>query len=358
MAASKASKAVLLRWVLLAVVIVLLLVASRKHWMASPRAGHRAPPAVLRHAAVHPAVDKDMLDAAVRQAVEQLAGEGALAVALEAATAQQAAQAKAQDAEATETEAEELSPLYVITPTHLVPCQLPQLTRLAQTLLLVPGAYWLLVEDADRTSEPVAALLRRFGERGLRYEHLAERMPSEFRNLERGKPKGVAQRNRALRWLRANATDGVLYFADDDNTYDVQLFEEIRTTQRVSMFPVGLVTNLGVSSPLVIGGELVGFYDGWIAGRKFPVDMAGFAVSVRFLLERPDGRMPFRAGYEEDGFLRSLAPLEPGDVELKAANCSRILVWHTRSINPEPAAPVDMDTYNGTNVPILRDQLV
>ena len=38
---------------------------------------------------------------------------------------------------------------------------------------------------------------------------------------------------------------GILYFADDDNTYDLKLFEEIRKTQNVSMFPVGFIGNTG-----------------------------------------------------------------------------------------------------------------
>lgn len=59
----------------------------------------------------------------------------------------------------------------------------------------------------------------------------------------------------------------------------------MRNTQKVSMWPVGLCTRTGLSTPIVKDGKLVGFYDGWIAGRKFPVDMAGFAVSVKFLQE-------------------------------------------------------------------------
>ena len=51
------------------------------------------------------------------------------------------------------------------------------------------------------------------------------------------------------------------------------------------MWPVGLCTNFGLSSPIVANGSFVGFYDGWIAGRKFAVDMAGFAVNVEFLLQ-------------------------------------------------------------------------
>lgn len=59
----------------------------------------------------------------------------------------------------------------------------------------------------------------------------------------------------------------------------------MRYTQKVSMWPVGLVTKAGLSSPVVRNGKFAGFYDGWVAGRKFPVDMAEFAVNVKFLLQ-------------------------------------------------------------------------
>ena len=90
------------------------------------------------------------------------------------------------------------------------------------------------------------------------------------------------------------------------------------------MFPVGLITKLGVSSPIVKNGIFSGFYDGWMAGRKFPVDMAGFAISVKFLLKRPKALMPFKPGFEEDGFLKSLEPFEPQDIELLASNCTKV----------------------------------
>lgn len=90
------------------------------------------------------------------------------------------------------------------------------------------------------------------------------------------------------------------------------------------MFPVGLITKAGVSSPIVKNGTFRGFYDGWIGGRKFAVDMAGFAVSVQFLLTRPQAAMPYRPGFEEDGFLKSLAPFEPFEAELLASNCTKV----------------------------------
>lgn len=99
------------------------------------------------------------------------------------------------------------------------------------------------------------------------------------------------------------------------------------------MFPVGLITKAGVSSPIVRNGSFVGFYDGWIGGRKFAVDMAGFAVSVDFLLNRPKAMMPFKPGFEEDGFLKSLAPFEPREVELMASNCTKVSMMVTEAID-------------------------
>lgn len=98
----------------------------------------------------------------------------------------------------------------------------------------------------------------------------------------------------------------------------------MRYTKKVSMWPVGLITKFGVSSPIVRNGTITGFYDGWIGGRKFPVDMAGFAVNVNFLQTRSNASMPFKAGYEEDGFLKSLAPLSLDEIEPMAANCTQV----------------------------------
>ena len=43
------------------------------------------------------------------------------------------------------------------------------------------------------------------------------------------KARGVSNRNKGLQWIRENYVDtrGVIYFADDDNTYDLRLFDEV-----------------------------------------------------------------------------------------------------------------------------------
>ncbi|XP_033213764.1 galactosylgalactosylxylosylprotein 3-beta-glucuronosyltransferase P-like [Belonocnema kinseyi] len=248
-----------------------------------------------------------------------------------------------------------VDPLYIITPTYRRPEQIAELTRMSHTLMLVKNVNWLVIEDAKVATKHVTKLLEKTG---LKFVHLVAPMPEKYKLKKGAKPRGVSNRNRGLQWVRANATKGVLYFADDDNTYDIALFDEIRQTKQVSMFPVGLCTKYGLSSPVIKNGKFSGFYDGWVAGRKFPVDMAGFAVNVEFLLKRPNASMPYRAGFEEDGFLKSLAPFEPREIELLADNCTKILAWHTQTKKNEPSAPLNMTLYSSTNLVKLKQLIV
>ena len=55
-------------------------------------------------------------------------------------------------------------------------------------------------------------------------------MPDKFKDKKlKVRPRGVANRNAGLDWIRKNAKDGVIFFADDDNTYDVRIFEDVST---------------------------------------------------------------------------------------------------------------------------------
>ena len=75
--------------------------------------------------------------------------------------------------------------------------------------------------------------------------------------------RGVFNRVHGLNWVRDNAEpNSILYFADDDNTYDVRLFDEMRLMKNLAaVWPVGLVLNYGISSPIVFNGKVIGFHD-------------------------------------------------------------------------------------------------
>ncbi|XP_066983261.1 galactosylgalactosylxylosylprotein 3-beta-glucuronosyltransferase S-like [Macrobrachium rosenbergii] len=235
-------------------------------------------------------------------------------------------------------------PIYIITPTYKRNTQIADMTRMSQTLMHVPNLHWIVIEDALKTSDVVRELLVRSG---LRFTQLCATMPDEYK----GNPsvgKGVFNRREGLRWLRENAREGVLYFADDDNSYDIRLFEQMRTTKIVSVFPVGMILSLGISSPIIREEKVVGFHDAFQAGRKFAVDMAGFAVNLRVLHANPDATIPLRLSYLEDGFLRQLR-IELKDLEPLAWGCTQVLVWHTKTYKPgtpkmEHITHTDFDT--------------
>ncbi|XP_022220363.1 galactosylgalactosylxylosylprotein 3-beta-glucuronosyltransferase P isoform X2 [Drosophila obscura] len=255
----------------------------------------------------------------------------------------------------TTTVATTTPPLYIITPTYRRPEQLAELTRLGYTLKHVANLLWLVIEDANKTNPLVAHTLDRIG---VPYEYMVAPMPEKYKQTKKAKPRGVSNRNRGLEYLRQHATEGVLYFADDDNTYDISIFEQMRYISKVGMWPVGLVTKTGVSSPIIRNGKLDGYYDGWIGGRKYPVDMAGFAVNIKFLRQRPHAQMPFKPGYEEDGFLRSLAPLDNNEIDLLADECRDILTWHTQTKKNPPAQALNKTRYSNTNLVHIDKLLV
>ena len=125
-----------------------------------------------------------------------------------------------------------LPTIFIITPTYSRPVQKAELTRLSQTFRLVPKLHWILVEDRANKSSLVQEFLYISG---LSYTHLNYETPADYKLKESDpnwlKPRGALQRNKGLSWLRSRsnniAMSGVVYFADDDNTYDIELFNEV-----------------------------------------------------------------------------------------------------------------------------------
>jgi beta-1,3-glucuronyltransferase S len=73
--------------------------------------------------------------------------------------------------------------------------------------------------------------------------------------------------------------------------------------------------------------------------------MAGFAVNLEYMAKSPNATMPYRAGYEEDDFLKSIG-LKMEHIEPKANNCTEILVWHTQTTKTKaPMINIKTDVY-------------
>ncbi|XP_008319571.1 galactosylgalactosylxylosylprotein 3-beta-glucuronosyltransferase 2 [Cynoglossus semilaevis] len=223
--------------------------------------------------------------------------------------------------------------IYAITPTYTRPVQKAELTRLAQAFRQVARFHWIVVEDSTTRTDLVSRFLARSG---VSFTHLHVYTPRRYKRA--GMPRATEQRNLALTWLRQHRTKkdpGVVFFADDDNTYSLELFEEMRSTRGVSIWPVGFVGGRAYERPVVSGGKVVGWYTGWRPDRSFATDMAGFAVNLQVILANPRAlfkRRGSQPGMQESDFLKQITKVT--DLEPKASNCTRVLVWHTRTEKP------------------------
>ena len=160
--------------------------------------------------------------------------------------------------------------------------------------------------------------------------------------------------------------------------YDLRLFEDIRWTKKISVFPVGLIGYQAVTSPIVVkkdyknkdepsnnsssishnlselpSCQVIGFSDPWFANRKFPIDMAGFAANVNFLSSNPHQSMPYKVGYEEDYFLQSLN-VSFNDLEPRSECCTELYVWHTKTVSKKILPTIKYNEPNDFNQ-LLKD---
>ncbi|KAI4463407.1 galactosylgalactosylxylosylprotein 3-beta-glucuronosyltransferase beta-13-glucuronyltransferase [Holotrichia oblita] len=177
----------------------------------------------------------------------------------------------------------------------------------------------------------------------LIYTHLAAKTPP-FEKLKDKDPRwkkhrGVEQRNAGLKWLRENLilnkNKGVVYFMDDDNTYSVKLFDEMRKIKKVGVWPVGLVGGFNAEAPEIdTTGKVSGYKSGWKPDRPFATDMAGFAINLDLILSKQDAQFSYKMakGFQESEFLGYFVTKD--ELEPMADNCTKVYVWHTRTETP------------------------
>ncbi|EES00572.1 probable glucuronosyltransferase Os10g0205300 [Sorghum bicolor] len=186
--------------------------------------------------------------------------------------------------------------LIVVTPTRARPLQAYYLHRLAHTLRLVPQPLLWLVVDRGAATRETAALLRGCG---LMYRHLPSShrgdAPDDARRrgathehpAERGLQR--RQRNAALDHIEHHRIHGLVYFADEDNVYSLDLFHQLRGIRSFGTWPVAML-GVGKSKTLLEGpvcdsSQVVGWHTNERdkRQRRFHVNTSGFAFNSSML---------------------------------------------------------------------------
>ncbi|XP_009398588.2 probable beta-1,4-xylosyltransferase IRX9H [Musa acuminata AAA Group] len=225
--------------------------------------------------------------------------------------------------------------LIVVTPTYNRAFQSYYLTRLGQTLRLVPPPLlWIVVEMNSASMETAEILMGT----GAMYRHLVCK-----KNSTNIKDRGVLQRNTALEHIERHRLDGIVYFADDDNIYSLELFERLREIRRFGVWPVAMLSqgkNKAIlEGPVCNGSQVIGWHTNEKSKRlrRFHVDMSGFAFNSTILWDHKRWHRPnsdairqldtVKEGFQETTFIEQIVEDE-SQMEGLPNDCPRIMNWH------------------------------
>lgn len=245
--------------------------------------------------------------------------------------------------------------LVVVTPTRARAAQAYYLSRLGHTLRLVhPPLLWLVVEAGNPTPEAAAAL------RGTtvmhRYVGCCDNLnASASDDALRFRPH---QMNAALELLENHRIDAIVYFADEEGVYSLDLFKRLRQVRRFGTWPVPVISEnrkdgVGVvlEGPVCKQNQVVGWHTSEHASklRRFHVAMSGFAFNSTMLwdprlrshlawnsIRHPDtAKQGFQA---TTTFVEQLVEDE-SQMEGIPADCSQIMNWHVPAGSENLAYP-------------------
>ncbi|XP_031404983.1 probable beta-1,4-xylosyltransferase IRX9H isoform X1 [Punica granatum] len=234
------------------------------------------------------------------------------------------------------------STLIVVTPTQTGPFQAYYLNRLAGTLRLVPPPLLWVVVEMNAQSPETADVLRKTG---VMYRHVVC-----DKNLTDVKDRRIHRRNAALSHIAAHRLDGIVYFADAENIYSVDLFEDMRKIRRFGAWVVGKVSERRnramLEGPVCNGTQIVGWHidrsKRWARARRFHVGMSGFAFNSTILWDPKRWHRPtlepirqldnLKEGFQVTAFVEQIVEDE-SQMEGLPPGCSRVMVWEIRQGN-------------------------
>lgn len=103
----------------------------------------------------------------------------------------------------------------------------------------------------------------------------------------------------------------------------------------IGVWPVGLVGGLMVERPICDNAtnKVVGFNSVWKPERKFPIDMAGFALNLKVVIEKKDAMFSYAApnGYHETTLLEQMVKTD--QLEPLADCCTKVINFILNFIN-------------------------
>ncbi|KAL6650200.1 hypothetical protein ACP70R_009125 [Stipagrostis hirtigluma subsp. patula] len=229
--------------------------------------------------------------------------------------------------------------LIVVTPTRARAAQAYYLSRMGQTLRLVdPPVLWVVVEAGKPTPEAAAALRRTAVMH--RYVGCCDKLNASSDSVD-FRPH---QMNAALELVENHRLDGIVYFADEEGVYSLNLFQRLRQIRRFGTWPVPVISEntkdgFVLEGPVCEQVQVVGWHTSEDGSklRRFHLHMSGFAFNSTMLWDpRLRSHLAWNSirhsdmvkeGFHGTTFVEQLVEDE-SQMEGVPADCSQIMNWH------------------------------
>ncbi|KEH36042.1 putative 1,4-beta-D-xylan synthase [Medicago truncatula] len=224
----------------------------------------------------------------------------------------------------------------IVTPTYNHLYQAYYLHHLSQTLKLVsPPLLWIVVEMNSQSDETADILTSS----GIMYRHLICKM-----NLTNTSHRSILMRNVAIAHIETHRLNGIVYFANNDNIYSVELFQQMREIRRFGTWTVARLSKdrsgILLQGPICNGSEVIGWHTNNESGgnsKRFHAEMQGFAFNSTILWDpkkwhRPSLK-PIRQleSVKENLWVSTLIEQivkDESEMEGLMNDCSRVMVWN------------------------------
>ncbi|TQE02627.1 hypothetical protein C1H46_011783 [Malus baccata] len=256
-----------------------------------------------------------------------------------------------------ESDLESRKLLIIVTPTYAQSFQAYNLNRMIHTLKLTsPPLLWIVVEMTSQSAETTDILRRS----GIMYIHLVCN-----KNLTDVRDKSVHQRNVALSHIETHHLDGIIYFANEENVYSIDLFEQMRQIRRFGTWTVekmiGGKMKPVIEGPVCNGTQVIGWHvtESNRRFQRFYADISGFAFNSTILWDPKRWHRPT---------LEPIRQLDEGNDDFKTStfieqvvedesqmegllhDCSRIMVWQHHRGSSNTFYPSKWVTKDGLDV--------
>lgn len=151
-------------------------------------------------------------------------------------------------------------------------------------------------------------------------------------------------RNVAIAHIETHRLNGIVYFANNDNIYSVELFQQMREIRRFGTWTVARLSKdrsgILLQGPICNGSEVIGWHTNNESGgnsKRFHAEMQGFAFNSTILWDpkkwhRPSLK-PIRQleSVKENLWVSTLIEQivkDESEMEGLMNDCSRVMVWN------------------------------